>query len=75
MSFLSAAYCGLDWHPYKAGCLRFSVENHMIWSQANDFCNASLGGSGRGRLISILSESENENVTEWWSLLSLSQGS
>ncbi|XP_068713668.1 aggrecan core protein-like [Montipora foliosa] len=68
-----AAYCGPDWYPYKAGCLRF-FENRKEWSQANDYCNASSGGSGRGRLISILSENENENVTQWWSSLSLSTG-
>ncbi|XP_068711105.1 uncharacterized protein [Montipora foliosa] len=68
-----AAYCGPDWYPYKAGCLRF-FENHKKWSQANDYCKSSSGGSGTGRLISILSENENENVTQWWSSLSHSKG-
>ena len=70
----TASHCGQHWHAYKSGCLRL-FQDHKGWVAAKDHCaNFSTPGKGNGRLISIFSQDENNQIVNLWSSLGFAEG-
>ena len=67
--------CGQQWHAYKSGCLRL-FDDHKNWVDANQYCatfNVNTAG-GNGRLISIFSQDENNQIVNLRSSPGFSDG-
>ena len=66
--------CGQHWHTYKSGCLRL-FEDRKDWVAANQHCatfNTCSGGNGR--LISIFSQVDNDQIGNFTSSLACPHG-
>ena len=66
--------CGQHWHTYKSGCLRL-FEDRKDWVAANQHCATfSTCSGGNGRLISIFSPVDNDEIGNFTSSLACPQG-
>ena len=66
--------CGQHWRPFKSGCLRL-FQDRKDWVAANQHC-ATLNTCNRrnGRLISIFSQDDNDQIDNSRILLACPQG-
>ncbi|XP_067025599.1 mucin-7-like isoform X2 [Acropora muricata] len=56
--------CGQYWYTYKSGCLRL-FEDGKTWVDANQHCATfNTRGKGNGRLISIFSKDDNNQIVK-----------
>ena len=66
--------CGQYWYAYKSGCLRL-FEEHKNWVAANQHCATfNMPDKGNGRLISIFSQDDNNQIVNLRSSKDFPQG-
>ena len=66
--------CGKHWHTYRSGCFRL-FEDHKNRVDANQHCATfNTPGKGNGRLISIFSQDDNNQIVNLRSSKDFSQG-
>ncbi|XP_015771804.1 PREDICTED: C-type lectin mannose-binding isoform-like [Acropora digitifera] len=66
--------CGQRWHTFRSGCLRL-FEDLKKWVDANQHCATfKVQGGGNGRLISIFSQDDNNQIVDLRSSQGFSQG-